>query len=59
MGEGERELPLRKGEHSEKIQTPQKKHLYTNILQQMEFYFSDSNPSKDYGYTHQVLMYCP
>lgn len=42
MGEGECDSiePPKKGRH-------RKKHLYNTILHQMEFYFSDSNLSKD------------
>lgn len=42
MGEGECDHvePLKKGRH-------RKKQLFNSILQQMEFYFGDSNLSKD------------
>lgn len=35
-----------------------KKQLYTSILQQMEFYFSDSNLTKD-RFLSQQLEYSP
>lgn len=50
MGEGECEPIMeisKKGRH-------RKKQLYNTILQQMEFYFSDSNLSKD-RYLAQLL----
>ncbi|XP_050300139.1 la-related protein 7 [Anthonomus grandis grandis] len=44
MGEGECEPMV---EAQSKKSRHRKKHLYNTILQQMEFYFSDSNLSKD------------
>lgn len=44
MGEGECE---QLSEEQPKKSRHRKKHLYNTILQQMEFYFSDSNLAKD------------
>ncbi|KAJ8949990.1 hypothetical protein NQ318_002400 [Aromia moschata] len=52
MGEGECEVvEAKKGRH-------RKKQLYNSILQQMEFYFSDSNLSKD-RYLSKVISENP
>ncbi|XP_066148052.1 la-related protein 7 [Euwallacea fornicatus] len=51
MGEGEFEAPP---EDRPKKSRHRKKHLYSKILQQMEFYFSDANLSKDRYLSQQL-----